>query len=139
MKRFWLVKTEPTTYSIHDLKNDTVTLWDGVKNATAQIHVKNMKKGDEVFIYHTGSEKKIVGMAKVSSSPRAEQTDKAKSLYCVELQFVSIFNNPISLSLIKSIPALSSFPLVRNSRLSVMPVENTYYEYINTFCKTAIR
>lgn len=119
---YWLVKADPDTdYSIDDLASDGSTEWTGVHNFQAIINIKLMKLGDLVYVYHSQKEKSIVGLAKVTGEPYENLKDPRKS-WAVQLSFVKKYKNPLHLSTIKSEPAFSEFLLVRNSRLSVMPV-----------------
>ena len=119
---YWLVKADPDTdYSIDDLARDGSTEWTGVHNFQAIINIKLMKPGDLVYVYHSQKEKSIVGLAKVSSEPYENLKDPRKS-WAIQLSFVKKYSKPLHLSSIKAEPAFSEFLLVRNSRLSVMPV-----------------
>ena len=118
----WLVKEEPSSYSYGDLERDGRTTWAGVRNPLAQMHLRSMKKGDQVFFYHTGSEKAVVGVAKVVSAPRPDPADKTGKLHAVDIAPVRRLASPVTLAAIKANPAFTDFPLVRISRLSVMPV-----------------
>ena len=119
---YWLVKADPDTdYSIDDLARDGHTEWTGVHNFQAIINIKLMKPNDLVYIYHSQKEKSIVGLAKVTSDPYENLKDPRKS-WAVQLSFVKKYQNPLHLSTIKAEPIFNDFLLVRNSRLSVMPV-----------------
>ena len=113
MTNYWLLKTEPSAYSYADLERDGCTTWDGVNNPLALKHLGAMKKGDRVFIYHTGNEKQIVGIAEVVAD-----SDAAPSL-----KVTGRLKTPVTLAEIKSRREFADFALVRISRLSVMPVE----------------
>ncbi len=108
----WLFKTEPTDYSFHRLRRDGKTLWTGVKNALALKHLRQIKKGDEVAIYHTGSEKSVVGIAKAVADAKGD------AVLIAPLKPVL----PVSLAAIKADARFREFALVRMGRLSVMPV-----------------
>jgi predicted RNA-binding protein with PUA-like domain len=125
---YWLVKTEPDTFSWDQFTKDKKTTWDGVRNFQARSNMKAMKKGDPVFFYHTGDEKAIVGLAKVSSEPYPEQ--KEPDWIVVDLVPDKKLKNPVSLSQIKSDKRLSDMVLVRASRLSVQPVKENEYKII---------
>ena len=119
---YWLVKADPDTdYSIDDLVRDGHTEWTGVHNFQAIINIKLMKPDDLVYFYHSQKEKSIVGIAKVSGVPYENLEDPRKS-WAVQLSFVEKYKQPLHLSTIKAKSAFDSFLLVRNSRLSVMPV-----------------
>ncbi|MCA9348951.1 EVE domain-containing protein [Candidatus Saccharibacteria bacterium] len=127
---YWLVKADPETdYSIDDLKRDKHTVWDGVHNFAAIGHIKRMNPGDFVYIYHSQKAKSIVGMAEVSGNP-FENHDDPRPSWAVELTFVKK-TRPVTLQDIKNEPICADWQLVRNSRLSVMPVPrsvNTWLE-----------
>jgi predicted RNA-binding protein with PUA-like domain len=117
---YWLVKTEPETYSWDDLVRDKKAVWDGVRNFQARTHLKSMKKGDRVFVYHTGDEKAIIGMASVIKEAYPDPKDK--EWVAVELCAEKKLKKPVTLSQVKSIKKLSNMVLVKASRLSVQPV-----------------
>jgi predicted RNA-binding protein with PUA-like domain len=125
---YWLVKTEPETFSWDTFVKDKKTTWDGVRNFQARSNMKSMAKGDIVFFYHTGDEKSIVGLAKVSSDPYPEPKDP--DWIVVDLVPEKKLKNPVSLSQIKSEKRLSDMVLVRASRLSVQPVKENEYKLI---------
>ncbi len=116
---FWLVKSDPDDYSAADLERDGRTVWDGVRNALAQRHLRGMRPGDEVLLYHTGVEKAVVARAVVSGGPQ-EAADGSGAT--VELEFAGWLARPVPLAEIKADPALAGLALVRQGRLSVMPV-----------------
>lgn len=116
----WLVKSDPETYSAHDLERDQQTVWDGVSNPVALRHIRAMAAGDEVFVYHTGDEKAIVALAAVASAPRPDP--KNSKLVVVDLRFTRWVPQPVTLATVKAEPAFADFELVRVPRLSVMPV-----------------
>src|SRR5712691_11671842 len=118
----WLVKEEPTHYSFDDLVREKKTVWSGVKNALAQKHLKTVKKGDRIFYYHTGDEKAVVGIAKAASDAYPDQKDRSGKLAVVDVAPVEKLPRPVTLAEIKATKALAAMPLVRISRLSVMPV-----------------
>jgi predicted RNA-binding protein with PUA-like domain len=118
---YWLVKTEPDTYSWDDLVKDSKTTWDGVRNFQARSNLKAMKQGDQVFIYHTGDEKAIIGLAKVVKEPYPDPKDK--DWIVVDLAAGKKLKKPVSLSQIKADKRLANMVLVRASRLSVQPVK----------------
>ena len=125
---YWLVKTEPDSYSWDDLLKDKKTVWDGVRNFQARSNMKKMEKGDNVFVYHTGDEKAIVGIAQVSKSAYPDPKDA--EWIAVELTGQKPLKKPVSLAQIKSDKRLSDMVLVRASRLSVQPVRSTEYDLI---------
>ncbi len=118
----FLFKEEPTHYSWDDLVRDGKTSWTGVKNPLAQKHLRSVKKGDRIFYYHTGNEKAVVAVAKAAGDAYPDPNDRSGKLYAVDVQPVKKLPRPVTLSEIKASPAFRDFPLVRISRLSVMPV-----------------
>ena len=117
-----LFKEEPTHYSYDDLARDGKTSWSGVKNPLAQKHLRSVKKGDRVFYYHTGEEKSVVAIAKAAGDAYADPKDKSGKLHAVDVVPVKKLRRPVTLAEIKASAAFRDFPLVRISRLSVMPV-----------------
>lgn len=131
MSQFWLVKTEPSVYSFADLEREGQTVWDGVTNNLAQKHLRNIKPGDRVLVYHTGDEKQIVGIARALSAayPDPKQS-KSGTLVVVDLQPEQALPSPVTLSEIKNNQAFSASPLVRLPRLSVLPVTQAEWETV---------
>lgn len=117
---YWLLKTEPTAYSFDDLLREGTTRWNGVSNPVALKNIRAMKKGDQVFIYHTGKEKRIVGIAEVVSD--AYPDPKAKNLVVIDLKARAGVRTPVTLAAVKAKKEFADFLLVRLPRLSVMPV-----------------
>jgi predicted RNA-binding protein with PUA-like domain len=124
----WLMKTEPDTFSWDDLVRDKKTGWDGVRNFQARSHLKAMKKGDLAFVYHTGEEKSIIGIAKVTRENYPDPKDN--EWVAVEIAPVNKLKNPVSLAQIKADKRLSNMVLVRASRLSVQPVKKEEFDMI---------
>lgn len=126
----WLLKTEPSDYSYDDLENDVSTIWDGVGNNLALMHMREVRKGDRAFIYHTGRERRIVGIAKVISDayPDPEYDDPKRVVFDIEVD--ERLQSPVTLSDVKDDPDFSEWDLVRNPRLSVMPVPPAHWEKI---------
>jgi predicted RNA-binding protein with PUA-like domain len=125
---YWLVKSEPETYSWDDLVRDKKSGWDGVRNFQARNHLKAMKNGDRVFFYHSGEEKSIQGVAKVVKEAYPEIKDEA--WVAVDLSPEKKLKSPISLAQIKADKKLADMVLVKASRLSVQPVRETEFNYI---------
>lgn len=125
---YWLVKTEPDSYSWDDLVKDKKTVWDGVRNFQARSNLKKMEKGDVVFIYHTGDEKAIVGTATISKAAYPDPKDGEWMV--VELSAGKPLKNPVTLAQIKKDQRLSDMVLVRASRLSVQPVKPSEFDLI---------
>lgn len=134
MQRF-LLKTEPSEYSFDDLLRDNRTVWTGISNPTALMHIRTMKKGDEAFVYHTGSEKRIIGIASIESDPYPDPSSKNNPSAVFDLRPIRRLENAVPLSLIKQQKEFSAFPLVTNSRLSVMPVSEKEWKAIISLSK----
>jgi len=122
MANHWLLKTEPSTYSYADLERDKKAVWDGVSNALALKHLRAMKKGDLAFIYHTGDEKQIVGVADVTSDAYPDPKEKDPKLVVVDLRPRERLPRAVTLAEVKADAEFRDFELVRMGRLSVMPV-----------------
>lgn len=122
MPNYWLLKTEPSTYSYADLERDKKAVWDGVSNALALKHLRSMKRGDLAFVYHTGDEKQIVGIAEVTSDAYPDPKEKDARLVVVDLKPRERLKRPVTLSEVKADGQFRDFELVRMGRLSVMPV-----------------
>jgi predicted RNA-binding protein with PUA-like domain len=125
---YWLVKTEPETFSWDDLVRDKKTTWDGVRNFQARSNIKAMKKGDLVFVYHTGEEKSVVGIAEITKEFFPDPKDTVWS--AIEIGPKKKLKKPISLAMIKADKRLSSMVLVRAARLSVQPVKKEEFDYV---------
>ena len=126
----WLFKEEPSHYSYDDFVNDGKTQWSGVKNPVAQKHLRSVKKGDRVFYYHTGDEKAIVGIAKAIGDAYTDPKDASGKAAVVDVAPVKKLKRPVTLKEIKADPSFKTFPLVRISRLSVMPVADAEWARI---------
>jgi len=120
----WLFKEEPSNYSFYAFANDKKTTWSGVKNPVAQRNLRSVKKGDQVFYYHTGDEKQIVGIAKALGDAYPDPDDAGGKAHVVDIAPVKKLARPVTLAEIKADKAFADFPLVRISRLSVMPVSD---------------
>lgn len=118
----WLLKTEPSAYGYDDLERDGRTTWDGVTNPVALKNLRAMKVGDRAIIYHTGDEKAAVGIAKCVQAAYADPKQKDAKLVVVDLEAVERLPTPISLQTIKSLAVFGDSPLVRQGRLSVVPL-----------------
>lgn len=128
MPQYWLLKTEPSDYSYSDLEKDKTTVWDGVSNNLALKHLRNVKKGDLAFIYHTGKEKALVGVAEVTSDPYPDPREEDAKLVVVNIRAKQKLKCHVSLAELKSDARFSDFALVRLPRLSVMPLTKTQWE-----------
>lgn len=131
----FLFKTEPSDYSWDDLIRDGRCIWSGVANPSALIHLRTVKSGDTIFIYHTGDEKRIVGTAKVVRGAYPEPGAASERSVVVDLEPVSALKRPVTLAVIKKDTRFSAFPLVFNSRLSVMPVSAAERQAILTLSR----
>lgn len=129
---YWLVKTEPGDYSFADLERDGSTVWSGVTNNQALLNVRRMKRGEGVFVYHTGSEKTIVGIARTAGDPYPDPRSKDPKLAVVEIVPERRLKRPVPLAELRQEPSLASFDLIRNSRLSVMAVTPAVWKFILT-------
>jgi predicted RNA-binding protein with PUA-like domain len=126
----WLFKEEPTHYSYDDFAKDGHAQWSGVKNPVAQKHLHSVKKGDRVFYYHTGDERAIVGIAKAIGDAYADPNVASGKAAVVDIAPVKQLKRPVTLKEIKADPSFKTFPLVRISRLSVMPVTDAEWARI---------
>jgi predicted RNA-binding protein with PUA-like domain len=125
---YWLLKTEPGSFSWDDLVRDKKTGWDGVRNFQARSHLKAIKKGDLAFVYHTGEEKSVVGIAKVTKENYPDPKDN--EWVAIEIAPVNKLKNPVTLAQIKADKRLTNMVLVRASRLSVQPVKKDEFDMI---------
>ena len=127
---YWLVKSEPGVYSWDQLVKDKQTVWSGVRNYAARLHLRNMKKGDEVFFYHSNEGLDIVGIAKVVKEAYQDPTTDDDKWSAVDLKFYKKLKKPVSLDVIKKDKRLANMALVRIGRLSVQPVTDNEHEII---------
>lgn len=127
---YWLVKSDPETYSIENLKIDKKTIWDGVRNYQARNSLKEMSKGDLVLFYHSHIEKAIVGIASVSKDSFQDPTSQEERWIAVELKFEKKLKKFISLEEIQNNPKLKDIGLLKQQRLSVMPLKKEEYDEI---------
>lgn len=126
----WLLKTEPSVYSYEALERDKKTVWDGVANNLALIHLRSMAPGDRAFIYHTDEERAAVGIAQITSKPYPDPSQSDPKLVVVDVKSVRKLKSPVTLSAMKANPKLEGFELFRNSRLSVVPVTDAQWTEI---------
>ena len=122
MSNYWLVKTEPSTYSYDDLEREHTAVWDGVKNPVALRNLRAMHPADQVLVYHTGDEKAVIGWATVVSAPYVDPKKKDPRLFVIDLKAHRRLPRPVTLAQIKADRTLSELPIVRQGRLSVSPV-----------------
>jgi len=130
MKNFWLVKQEPSSYSWSDFVADGETSWTGVRNFAARNNLRKMRKADSVLFYHSGEEKAVVGIAKVVRTAYPDKTAKEGDWSTVDLAAVKPLPQPVTLREIKGNSRLKGIPLVRQSRLSVMPLAEQEFQEI---------
>jgi predicted RNA-binding protein with PUA-like domain len=127
---YWFVRSEPDVYSIDDLKKDGSTTWDGVRNNAAALHLKAMKKGDEVIFYHSNIGKEVVGVAKVVKEAFPDPKDPTGRWVAVELGYVRHLPKAVPLPDLKAREDLSEMAMIRQSRLSVSPVRESEWKTI---------
>ena len=127
---YWLMKTEPGTWSWDDQLRDNVTHWDGVRNYQASNNMKAMRVGDRVFFYHSVNEKRIVGIVEVAREYYPDPTDASSRFGMVDVKALMPLNKPVSLADIKGEPKLQDLALIRQSRLSVMPIDDDSWALI---------
>ncbi len=125
--QYWLVKSEPEAYSWDNLVRDGKTAWTGVRNYTARIHLNTMRVGDNVLFYHSVTDKSIVGIARVSKTAFPDTTADENGWVAVELTPLKPFAKPVTLAQIKAESSLKDIGLVRQGRLSVMPLKAAEY------------
>jgi predicted RNA-binding protein with PUA-like domain len=118
----WLLKTEPTAYAYDDLDRDGRTTWDGVKNPVALRNLREMKPGDRVFVYHTGDQKAVVGTARVTRAAYPDPKAKQAGLWVIDIEAAGKLASPVPLKELKALAAFADSPLVRQGRLSVVPL-----------------
>lgn len=128
--KYWLVKSEPSTYGWDNLVKDKKTSWDGVRNYAARNHLKEMRKGDEVLFYHSNEGMEIVGIARVEKEFYQDPTTTDSNWVVVDLKPGKKLKNPVSLTQIKSDKRLSDMALVRLGRLSVQPVTEKEWKIV---------
>ena len=128
--QYWMVKSEPEAYAWSDLVRDERTAWTGVRNYQARIHLNAMKPGDRVLFYESVTTKAVVGVAEVTKAAFPDKTAEEAGWVAVELKAIEPLAKPVTLAEIKAKPALSKIALLRQSRLSVMPLTATDYKLI---------
>lgn len=130
MVNHWLAKQEPSSYNFNTLKKDKKTVWDGVHNNLALKNISKMKKGDQIFFYHSGDEKQIVGIMEVESDPYPNPKEREKRFLVVDVKYKKNLARPITLEEIKKQKKLKDWELLRISRLSVMPAPKEIWDSI---------
>ena len=135
--KYWLVKSEPDVWSIDQQQKagDKGTPWDGVRNYQAANNLKNMKLGDLCFFYHSNIGKEIVGIVEVIKEAYLDKTDKAGKFVAVTVKFKKKLDKPVSLESIKNNKKLSHLSLIKQSRLSVMPIDSISWKILNNMGK----
>ena len=137
-KKFWVVKQEPTQYSWQQFEKDDGTYWDGVRNYQARNNLNTMKKEDIVLFYHSVIGKEIVGIAKVTREAYQDPTTDDERWVVVDLKPIKPFKIPVTLEDIKGHKELSEIALIKQSRLSVMPLTKKEFQFILKLGKTTI-
>ena len=127
---YWLLKTEPDCYAWDDLVRDKATVWDGISNALALKYLRTMKKGDLALVYHTGDERRVVGVAEVKSNPYTDPKEEDEKLAVVDLKPKKKLPQPVTLSDIKADKAFAGWDFLRIGRLSVVPVPPPMWDRI---------
>ena len=122
MPNYWLIKTEPSSYSYDDMAREETAVWDGVKNPVAIRNLRSMHPGDQVLVYHTGDEKAVVGWATVVSAPYPDPKQKDPKLFVIDLKAHRRLPKAVTLAQIKADETFVDLPIVRQGRLSVSPV-----------------
>ena len=125
---FWLLKTEPENYSYADLERDGATIWDGVSNNAALLHIRAMRPGDLALIYHTGDERQAMGLAEITSAPYPDPKLSDPKLVVVDIRPLRRLARPVTLAAVKADPAFADFALVRQGRLSVVPASPAQWQ-----------
>lgn len=125
---FWLLKTEPSDYTFDDLVRDKKTVWDGVANNAALINIRNARKGDLAFIYHTGDERQIVGIAQLTSDPYSDPKLDSPKMAVFDVKPVKKLKTPVTLAQIKADKKYSEFRLIKEGRLSVVSVPKEFWD-----------
>jgi predicted RNA-binding protein with PUA-like domain len=128
MSNYWLLKSEPDHYAYADLERDGATIWDGVSNNAALLHLRAMQPGDLALIYHTGEERQAVGVAEVTSAPYPDPQAGDPKLVVVDVRPLRRLPRPVTLAAVKADAAFADFALVRQGRLSVVPVAPEHWQ-----------
>jgi predicted RNA-binding protein with PUA-like domain len=130
MPAYWLLKSEPDNYSYDDLERDGATVWDGVANNAALLHIRKVQPGDLALIYHTGDERCAVGLAEITGEPYADPQQGDAKLVVMDVRALRRLPAPVTLAAIKADPFFADFALVRQARLSVVPVTEAQWTRI---------
>ena len=129
-KNYWLLKSEPSTWSWQDQVKSKIDMWDGVRNYQARNNLMKMKKGDQCFFYHSVNEKSVVGIVEVYKEHYPDPTDKSKKFVAIDVKAVKKLKRPVTLERIKKNKKLHNLPLIKQSRLSVMPLTTREFNEI---------
>lgn len=132
---YWLLKTEPTVYSYSDLVKDKKTTWDGVSSPGGLHQIKLIKKGDKVFIYHTGDEKQVVGIGEAVSDPYVDPKANNPRLYVFDIKPLEKLKSPVTLATVKADKRFKDSRLVNEGRLSVQPMPKELWDIIISYSK----
>ena len=132
----WLLKTEPNDYSYDQLEQEGRTRWDGVRNPAALKNIRSMKAGDRAFLYHTGKEKAVVGVVEIVTAAYPDPEKKEAKLVVVDIEARKRVGRPVTLAEIKALPAFEGSPLVRQGRLSVVPLTEKQWKTIEEWSRT---
>lgn len=126
----WLIKTEPGTYSFDDLRKEKTTVWDGISNAAALKHLREMARGDDVLVYHSGKDRAAVGRASVAKAAYADPKLSDEKRVVVEIKAGEPLKHPVSLDVIKADKAFAGWDLIRIGRLSVVPTSQAIFDRV---------
>ena len=139
--KYWLLKSEPDVWSIENQKKakNGISIWDGVRNYQAAKNLKSMKVGDLCFFYHSNIGKQIVGIVEVVKEAFVDPTDKSKKFVAIKVSFKNNLKNPVSLEKIKKNKNLQNLAIIKQSRLSVMPIDTKSWKIINKMSKIEIK
>ena len=129
-KNYWLLKSEPSTWSWEDQVRSKIDMWDGVRNYQARNNLMKMKKGDQCFFYHSVNEKSVVGIVEVNKEYYPDPTDKSKKFVAIDVKALKKLKYPVTLDRIKKNKKLHKIPLIKQSRLSVMPLTTKEFNEI---------
>ncbi len=139
--KYWLLKSEPDVWSIENQKKakNGISIWDGVRNYQAAKNLRSMKVGDLCFFYHSNIGKEIVGIVEVVKEAFVDPTDKSKKFVAIKVSFKNNLKNPVSLEKIKKNKNLQNLAIIKQSRLSVMPIDTKSWKIINKMSKIEIK
>ena len=138
-KSFWIIKQEPSKYNWQQFEKDRKTYWDGVRNYQARNNLKNMKKGDNLLFYHSVVGKEIVGIAEVTREAYPDHTTDDERWVVVDLKPIKPFKVPVTLEEIKAHKELSEIALIKQARLSVMPITKKEFQILLKLGKTKLK